>query len=491
MGFVRDMLSVKSQIRTLILYPENGANPFYNSSDMSVHNTDIGAIRQTEGYQSALAARGDPVYSLERAGEDGLYLTNRTDKVVFSRLLFDLSKQRRLGYICIGIDVSQYEKICANILQNANEGILVYSNAGTLLARAGAEDPALQQYIEEELVRQEHAGNGLTERGDHIIFHTANTGGIGVYYLAPRAHMTAQLSNVLLLPIILLLAMVALLVPLSIFASNIISRPLRRLYESMEAFKRGDFHQQVPVVSNDEIGELSEHFNGMVREIRELVEKHYVMALNERQSELNALQAQINPHFLYNTLDSLFWRAQNSGNEELAEDIYILSRLFRLVLSRGEKEIPLSREVELMGHYLRIQKMRFGKRLDYAIHVDEDIQEEIIPKLILQPFVENAIVHGLESSGHSGFVVIRGERLGDTLCFTISDNGVGMAPDKLEELLAGKEDTAYASERLGRYAIHNVRQRLALRYEHFTLDIQSTPGEGTLVTIIIPSQQGE
>lgn len=175
--------------------------------------------------------------------------------------------------------------------------------------------------------------------------------------------------------------------------TDIVSKPLHSLREAMEKFMQGDFSQKVEVMTQDEVGEASACFNRMVDDIRELIDKNYILAIKERESELDTLQAQINPHFLYNTLDSLYWKATESGNDEIAEDILSLSQLFRLVLNRGNGIVTVRTEADLLERYLQIQKMRFGKRLTYEISLEPEILEEKIPKLILQPFVENVIVH--------------------------------------------------------------------------------------------------
>lgn len=197
----------------------------------------------------------------------------------------------------------------------------------------------------------------------------------------------------------------------------------------MAAFRKGDFEQKVEVNGYDEIGELTDCFNQMVIDIKELIDKNYVMAIRERESELSALQAQINPHFLYNTLDSLYWQALQV-NSELAEDIYALSKLFRLVLSKGQDLIPIAREKELIYYYLQIQKMRFQKKLQYTIAIEENILAYKIPKLILQPFVENAIVHGLESTGENSRIEVTGQLEQNHIVFRVKDNGVGMTKEK-------------------------------------------------------------
>jgi two-component system sensor histidine kinase YesM len=225
----------------------------------------------------------------------------------------------------------------------------------------------------------------------------------------------------------------------------------------------------------------------MVKDIKELIDSNYVMVLRERQSELDALQAQINPHFLYNTLDSLYWQALNAGSEKLAEDIFSLSQLFRLVLNKGRGMIPVSQEKELIFHYLQIQKMRFEKKLNYSIEMDEEILSYEIPKLILQPFVENAIVHGLECTDRMGMIEIKGYLEEDHIIFQVSDNGVGMTKEQLNELMEEEETKEYSSQRIGRYAIKNVRERLDLKYHgEFKLLIQSEVGRGTTIMIQIP-----
>jgi two-component system sensor histidine kinase YesM len=212
------------------------------------------------------------------------------------------------------------------------------------------------------------------------------------------------------------------------------------------------------------------------------------MVLREKESELDALQAQINPHFLYNALDSLYWQATDAGQEELAENILAMSELFRQVLSSGQSEITVRQEIGLVQNYLHIQKMRFSQKLDYSISVSEKMMGHTISKLIIQPFVENAIVHGLERLDSWGGVQVRGDMRDGMLHFVVEDNGAGLSRETVEEILFASEDGRYANQRVGHYAIRNVKERMALRYgDAARLDIQSAPGKGTRVSIIIPA----
>jgi two-component system sensor histidine kinase YesM len=216
------------------------------------------------------------------------------------------------------------------------------------------------------------------------------------------------------------------------------------------------------------------------------------MALREKESELNALQAQINPHFLYNTLDALYWQATDAQHYEIAEDIYALSQLFRLVLGQGKGIVTVRNEQDLIDRYLHIQKMRFEKRLDYEIKIEEEIQTAIIPKLILQPFIENAIVHGFEKAGEKCFISLVGKKRGNHIIFMIKDNGIGMSREQVKAILNVNDSERYASQRIGRYAIKNIRERLELKYhEDFKLLIYSKEGSGTTVIIELPYENKE
>lgn len=212
------------------------------------------------------------------------------------------------------------------------------------------------------------------------------------------------------------------LLPLLVIISNVVTKPLLRLREAIVEVSTGDFDHQVEITTQDEIGEVAQCFNRMVNSIRELIEKNYVITLQEKESELAALQAQINPHFLYNTLDSLYWQAIEADNEDLAESILALSQLFRLVLNQGQSEVSVS-------------------------HEDGRIR------------------------------------------FEIRDTGVGMRQDQIDALWE-EEPNQYRKQRIGRYAIKNIRERLQRRYQgDFTLEIQSEIGKGTVVILTIPFEE--
>ena len=307
--------------------------------------------------------------------------------------------------------------------------------------------------------------------------------------VVPRYSRQMQLTDIAYMPITLMIGVLLGLLPLLLIISNIVTRPLKRVSEAIVKFSTGDFDQRVEVETRDEVGEVAECFNNMVEDIKSLIDENYVITLQEKESELAALQAQINPHFLYNTLDSLYWQATEADNDEIAESILALSQLFRLVLSQGKKEVTVAQEIELVSRYLQIQKMRFSRRLHYEINVADEVKSAYIPKLILQPFVENASVPGLANVSIPCYLTVTGSLDKGKIRFEIKDTGIGMRQDQIDDIWE-EEPAQYARQRIGRYAIKNIKERLELRYHgDFELEIQSDVGKGTTVILCIPFEK--
>lgn len=493
-SLIRDMLAIKTHIKTLILYPENGASPFYLSRDSSVQQKDLAYVMESAAYQKASQSRGDIVWIRCSKKDSSLYVVNKSDKIIAGRILYDMGKTRKIGFLAIGTDLSDYETVCRNMLQYDNEGIAVLDGEGETFADVGQVDEEVLQVLREnpdifDLAKQKP----YVKINNHYVFRAVGAqDGLRVYYMSPEANWNKKIVEGMMLPSILILILLLFSWPLSRLVSHSLSRPMKELRDAMRKFRKGDFGLQLPVTGNDEIGQISQSFNKMARETKQLIEKNYVMALREKESELNTLQAQINPHFLYNVMDSLYWQAVNDDNEKLSEEILALSKLFRLVLSKGKGQITVSREIELVSSYLQIQKMRFPKRLNYKIDVSEDIMDNIISKLMIQPFVENAVVHGLENMEQGGLIEVVGFAEGDYVHFIVKDDGVGMPEEEAEQILFEHRARRNDSSRLGGYAISNIHERMVLQYGNdFKLTIHSGIGEGTRVDLVIPRVYGE
>ncbi len=492
MMVIQDMIALKGHIKTIAIYTENGIRPYLQGMDGSVYLSLTEDVRETETYRETIESESGMIWKSVPKGSGDTYLTNREDKVVLYREIFDLSQKKTMGYIVIGVSQTKFQELCENMLGDKDESILVLNPDSGVLSRAGAKVPEVEEYLaDEDFLRQDYRKRETHIRYENydIVCSQPERNASIVCKISPRYELQMQFLDIAYMPLALLLGMLAGLLPLLLIISNVVTMPLRKVSDAIRKFSDGDFEQQVEVITDDEVGEVAKCFNKMVEDIRALIDENYVKTLAEKESELAALQAQINPHFLYNTLDTLYWQATEEENEEIAENILALSQLFRLALSNGEQEVSVGQEAELISRYLQIQKMRFTKRLAYEVDIDEGIRKVRIPKLILQPFVENAVVHGFENVSTPCRLKVTGRMEQGMLVFYVWDTGIGMRQDQIEAIWE-EESRDYAKQRIGRYAIKNIRERLQLRYhDRFSLEIQSSIGKGTVVILKIPYEE--
>ena len=491
--YVQSVLALKGYIKTLAIYPENGIRPYLKGMDGSVYVQEIENIWMTDLYADTMSSRYKYVWRSIPKGNSELYTKNKEDKIVLCREMFDLGRKVPLGFIVIGISQDFYQDLIKNVVHDENESVLVLGPDGSELSSYGKMDKDVAEYLKNiDYAKEEYLDKGvyISYGGYDIVCRQMGENAGVVCKIMPRYGVWAQLKGNVHTSLILLLGVLAGILPLFLVISNLVTRPLRQVSNAIRSFSGGDFEQKVEVATRDEVGEVAACFNSMVDAIKNLINENYVIKLREKESEIAVLQAQINPHFLYNTLDSLYWQAMEEENEELAESILALSQLFRLVLSQGQSEIMVGSEMELVSCYLQIQKMRFAKRLDYRVEVEEDVREVKIPKLIIQPFVENAIVHGFEKVEGKCELKVQVRRDGDFVRFEIEDTGVGMTSEQIAQVWK-KEPERYTKQRIGRYAIKNIRERLRLIYKgNFQLNIQSVVGKGTKVVIAVPFKEG-
>ena len=403
--------------------------------------------------------------------------------VVSGRISFEDGRQRML------IDSALHE--LNDMLDSAGEDEAQYLNAALRAIRT------IDSYVD-QLETQMDAGAAVSRneslyREIHSVGHLA--GSMLDRYIeneiARMGRFNARIQHGLGAAALALIALVGVMIWLTIRASDnlegAIGASLRQLEQFANRIAAGELTERVPPTEIDELHLLTRDLNTMAEQLGALIHERVEQEKTIKKAELRALQAQINPHFLYNTLDALYWRATNEGNDEIAEDILSLSQLFRHVLGQGNAQTDIGNEKELLEEYLHIQKMRFSDHLDYEIHMEEAILSHMIPKLILQPFVENAVVHGFERDGGDCLIRVDGKREGEWIVFTVEDNGVGMSEEQLQDIWEVPDAKRYAGQRIGRYAIRNVKERLELLYgDGCTLRIESAVGRGTCVTIRIP-----
>ena len=279
--------------------------------------------------------------------------------------------------------------------------------------------------------------------------------------------------------ILVLLIFSSYFIPLSI------TRPIRKLSDVTDQVAKGNFQVRCEVRTGAEVGMLSDSLNTMIDKISELLTQVKTEQVNLRKAEFELLQSQINPHFLYNTLDTIVWLAEADDQKRVVSMVKSLSEFFRTSLNQGKDIIQIREELQHVRSYLEIQQMRYQDILTYEIEVPEEFYTCLIPKITIQPLVENALYHGIKNKRGLRKIRITGKRQTDYFVLQVEDDGIGMQPERLLQIrdrIQGKIDTENEI-----YGLYNVNERIRLNFgEAFGISIESSYQEKTIVSVKLP-----
>lgn len=271
----------------------------------------------------------------------------------------------------------------------------------------------------------------------------------------------------------------------SIFISGSIVEPIQELKYNMSEVSKGKLDSYYQVKGKDEISSLGQYFNTMLDDIKSLLDKTYKMEEQKRKMEIEVLQSQIKPHFLYNTLDTIQWKALEKDNYEVADLINNLSEFFRLSLNDGREFISLEEEISQSIAYLHIQKTRYEDKLDYCLNYDKNLNNIYLPKLLIQPLIENSIYHGIKPMDRKGLITIDIYSQADNIIMVIEDNGRGMDKENLDKLKLNLDKSISTDN----YGLYNVNERLKNHYDNrYSIQIDSKLNYGTKISIKIPME---
>lgn len=411
--------------------------------------------------------------------------------ITLSRALVNNQTGEREGLFFVDLNYSAISDLCNNnsieekgyIFVLDAEGNIVYHPKQQLMYGGLKTEniDAIMECREDSLI--------IDEGGDSKLYTMSKSKRTG-WTVVGAAYTSELLKNneqaqmwYLLVASILLLAVIG----ISSIISREITKPIRSLRDSMWKVQNGQFDTHVEVITENEIGSLGRSFNLMTSEIQALMEQNVYEQKQKRKSELKALQAQINPHFLYNTLDSIIWMSEAGENDEVVEMTSALARLLRQSISNDQEEVELEKEIEYVKNYLTIQKMRYKDKLEFFIYVDPRVAHVPIIKLVLQPLVENAIYHGIKYKETKGNLKIYARPVDCRVEIVVADDGIGMDEDVMEHIF----DEHRKEQKRNGVGVPNVQKRLKLQYgSEYGIRYESVKGAGTKAVITIPVDGG-
>ena len=441
-----------------------------------------------EWYQGAIQKPYDMVITGPNRHQ---FFDTDDETISLSREIQDYEDGTFLGVILINLNMNKITEICDSFQENRSGALGILNESGEAVYLNGdAGNVAVQDIDMKELseILEQYPENSFRIRlgGTKYLITKERMDSTG-WYLINILPYSWLLSDLWKISMVIVLAvagtLVVTLLSLDRILTNVI-QPLKKLERHMARVTIENMNEQVNITTDDEIGHLAGNFNSMLERIENLKEQVVEEQEDKRRYELQALQAQINPHFLYNTLDSIIWMAETQDSNIVAMT-EALAKLFRISLNKGNEEILLKKEIEHVKNYLIIQSMRYADKFTFEICVEPEVEKCRIIKLILQPIVENCIYHGIKKKRGSGHIRIRAFREECNLIIKVEDDGCGMSQEMCRKMLSYEvEPENISGSGIG---VKNVNERIQLRFgKEYGLSYQSEEGKGATVTYLLP-----
>ena len=462
-------------IDSICLYDNDGRLYYFGtkfSGTTVLKNNPYNKIKEKSWYKEAVNAKGKEIilgYNV---------LDEKSMEFSFSsiKLVRDVDTLKPIGLMIINAKENAFTKAFPNINPDSDEGTFLVldknkNNDNSSIVFMNKEDEDIKKIVNNS---KEFNLTTLEKQGYSVSSYTNDITGWEIVHIIKKSQLLKDTKLIGIYTAIVCLVTILFALLLSIVFSNTINKPIKRLKRAISDVGKGkrDITEEF---GDDEIGILGNQFKVMVKENLELNERIASSRLKQREAELKLLQAQINPHFLYNTLDSIYWLAKIKKVEDIADMAIALSDIFKLSLNKGSEITTVRNEIKQVQSYLVIQNLRYKDRFKVNINIDDKIMNHEIIKLIIQPFIENAMVHGLELKVGDGEINITGNLEGEEIVFVIEDNGIGV--EDLNKFNSG-------------YGIKNVQERIKLYYgEEYGAIFESEINKGTIVTIKIPFEK--
>ncbi|MDE7313170.1 MAG: histidine kinase [Eubacterium sp.] len=421
------------------------------------------------------------------------------NEVFFVRQVVDSSSFEDKGLLCFAVDQSFFEFISGDTGYLNNGQTIVLEKNGGILKRT---DDAIGNSILQDRAAYQDKNQDISQNKNYYVYQYTKETEDDTYTVAAiqteknRWTVIVYFSHSVLLKGIQMIyagvfrtVIIAALIVLSITAliSRTITKNVRLIEEGMRQYEAGCFEHRISPASYDEVGLLGLQLNHMAVKISELIQMLHLEEEEKKQKEIETLQAQINPHFLYNTLGSLKWAAFRNGQKDLAGALDALSSLLRFTIKKAGGMVTVSEEIAYIKNYIAIERMRYGDAFSVVYDLDDAAREMQIPGFILQPLVENCFLHGLDMAAGGGVITVRSSLVMDGLVMQVEDNGEGIPKERLDGLLLPDTEKEKKYKGFSSIGLSIVDRRLKEMYgERYRTAIHSLPGEGTVVSLHIP-----
>lgn len=460
-------------IDSICLYDNDGRLYYYGTRfgiNTILNNNPYNKIKEKSWYKEAVEAKGKEVI----LGYNVLDENNNEFSFSSVKLLRDTETLEPIGLMVINVKENAFSKAFPSTNNESEEGaflVLDKNKNNSPIVFMNKDDKDIKKIIDNT---EEFNLKTLENQGYSVSSYTNDITGWKIVHIIKKSQLLKDTQLIGVYTVVVCLITILFALALSIVFSNTINKPIKRLKRAISDVGKGK-RDITEKFGDDEIGILGNQFKVMVKENLDLNERITSSKLKQREAELKALQAQINPHFLYNTLDSIYWLAKIKKAEDIADMAIALSDIFKLSLNKGSEITTVRNEIKQVESYLTIQNLRYKDRFSVNIDIDERIMNYEIIKLIIQPFIENAMLHGVEPKIGNGKIHIIGRLEEEEIIFTVEDDGIGA--EDINKFKSG-------------YGIKNVEERIKLYYgDGYGVTFESKVNEGTKVTIKIPFEK--
>lgn len=430
----------------------------------------------------------ETIKTIEQAQGGNVWLTSKNKDILYSAR--EIKKKERLslehlGYLLIAIDL---DDLIAKTLNYTSNNDFIIARGDKVIYSDHFSNKEIDHFLETK-VNDDYDIIKVGGKEYFVTHKESESSNITYYNMRPFESVVSTKRLITRLIAGYFIFMVLLTIFLGRQSANAISKPIEKLTKKMKQVQKGDFgpvKDKDEQYLKDEIGDLQRNFHIMLDKINQLIKENYTKQLVIKETEYKALQSQINPHFLYNTLDSINWQARVSGQQKISTMVEALGNMMRDIISKKEPLITIKEELDIVDHYVTIQKYRYGERLNFKLEYDPELEKSSIPKLTIQPLVENAIQHGLEEMVGACYISVQLYFEDTLLKIIVLDNGPGIAKKTIGQIYDGNVKTKGSG-----IGLYNINERIQLMFgEKYDVKIESEKQKGTKVIITLPFMKG-